>query len=290
MSASAISLFCKSYRNDLERAIALVNSIGQFNEDAIPVYFSVPRDDLKLFREHLGSGITLLADEDIINSNPAIDMGKYLSLPGQLSQQIVKSEFWRLNPAENYVCLDSDMRFIRDFYTADFLAADHQPYTVLHEGKAFLEFCVANQFIDAVAGFENTAAMLKKEFERIGPSYNFGPFPVIWSARVWSVLAEQLENKGSNILDAIVAYPHEASWYGETLLKFRPVELIPRDPLFKAYLFLEEYEKDRRAKLDEQALAQFYLGVVYQSNWYPRRLRLLSNLAYKIKRQLRRHQ
>ncbi len=290
MSASAVSLFCKSYRNDLERAIALLKSIGQFNMDSIPVYFSVPRDDLKLFREHLGGGITLVADEDIISSNPAIDTGKYLSLPGQLSQQIVKSEFWRLNPAENYVCLDSDMRFIRNFYTADFLAADNQPYTVLHEGKAFLEFCIANQFTDAVAGFENTAAIFKKEFERTGPSYNFGPFPVIWSSRVWAVLAEQLENKGSNILEAIVAHPHEASWYGETLLKFRPVELIPRDPLFKAYLFLEEYEQDRRARLDEQALAQFYLGVVYQSNWYPRRLRLLSNLAYKIKRQLRRHQ
>jgi len=39
----------------------------------------------------------------------------------------------------------------------------------------------------------------------------------------------------------------------------------------------------------EAMLAQFYLGVVYQSNWYPRRLQLLKRIAYKIKRRMQRY-
>lgn len=286
---SSISIFCKSYRNDLERVVKLAESIRKFNADSLPIYISVPSNDLAVFRERVGSDINWLTDEQIIGSNPDIDLNKYLALAGQHSQQIVKAEFWRMNPAENYVCVDSDMRFIRDFYRTDFLSSDGQPYTILHEGKAFLEFCLSNQLGDVIANFEQTARTMQQHFNRDGPLYNFGPFPVIWSAKVWRTLADALRSEGSNILDAIVSHPHEASWYGETLLKYRPIALLPKEPVFKAYLFLEEYERDQRARITEQELARLYLGVVYQSNWYPKRLQPLKRLAYKIKRQLKNH-
>ena len=286
---TTISIFCKSYRNDLERAVKLVESIRKHNVDSLPIYISVPGSDLETFRERIGTDITWLTDEEIIGSNPDIDLNKYIALAGQHSQQIVKAEFWRINPAENYVCVDSDMRFIRNFSRTDFLSPDGQPYTILHEGKAFLEFCLSNRLNDTIANFEQTAQTMQQRFNRNGPLYNFGPFPVIWSAKVWRTLAAVLHNEGSNILDAIVTYPHEASWYGETLLKYRPIELLPKEPVFKAYLFLEEYERDQRARITEQTLAQLYLGVVYQSNWYPKRLQPLKRLAYKIKRYLKNH-
>lgn len=286
---TTISIFCKSYRNDLERAVKLVESIRKHNVDSLPIYISVPGSDLETFRERIGTDITWLTDEEIIGSNPDIDLKKYAALAGQHSQQIVKAEFWRINPAENYVCVDSDMRFIRDFFRTDFLSPDGQPYTILHEGKAFLEFCLSNRLNDTIANFEQTAQTMQQRFNRNGPLYNFGPFPVIWSAKVWRTLAAALHSEGSNILDAIVTHPHEASWYGETLLKYRPIELLPKEPVFKAYLFLEEYERDQRARVTEQTLARLYLGVVYQSNWYPKRLQPLKRLAYKIKRYLKNH-
>ena len=99
----------------------------------------------------------------------------------------------------------------------------------------------------------------------------------------------KLEEEKINMLDAIVAHPYESSWYGEALLKYRPIPLLPKEPIFKAYLYLEEYEDDRKLGVDETMLAQFYLGVVYQSNWYPRRLQLLKRIAYKIKRRMQRY-
>ena len=95
-----------------------------------------------------------------------------------------------------------------------------------------------------------------------------------------------MEAEGRNMLDAIVAHPYESSWYGEALLKYGPIPLLPREPIFKAYLYQEEYEHDRKLGVDEAMLADYYLGVVYQSNWYPHRLQPLKRFAYKMKRLL----
>lgn len=281
-----MSIFCKSYLNDLGRAAMLVESIRQYNSDSIPIYLSVPHPDLHAFKNKIGTDLNWLTDEEIVETNPHNLLPTYLELPGQLSQQLVKAEFWRVNPAETYLCVDSDMRFIRNFSTQDFISPDGTPYTILHEGKELLEFWAASHLYQPLNDFLNTARVMQQRFGRSGPLYNFGPFPVIWNAQVWQRLSNMLDSEGSNILKALVAHPHEASWYGETLLKFRPIQLLPKQPVFKAYLFLEDFERDQRLKINEQSLADFYLGVVYQSNWYPKRLQPSKKFAYKFKRLL----
>jgi hypothetical protein len=281
---SAVSIFCKSYRGDLERAAHLVESLGLYNVEGLPVFISVPRADLDLFKSRIEAPVHWLSDEEIIAANPALDLQAYRALAPQLSQQIVKAEFWRLNPAPNYVCVDSDSRFIRDFRASDFIDANGVPYTVLHEAKAYQIFCLSHRLRDAASDFIATAQSMREHFGRRGPVYNYGPFPVVWSAKVWQTLERHLADAGSDILQAISARQHESSWYGETLLKYRPIDLIPIEPLFKAYLYLEEYEDDRRNGIDEECLARLYLGIVYQSNWYPKRLRPVKRLSYKFKR------
>jgi len=286
---SDISIFCKSYRDDLDRAVALLASVRQFNHDGLPFYISVPHDDLMLFQSRMGTeGIIFISDEEIICANPDIDFNIYKSLPGHLSQQIVKSEFWRINPAANYICVDSDSRFIRKFLTSDFLSPDGIPYTVLHEGRDYLTFCTAYRIENAAQNFRETALKMQHFFGRVGPAYNFGPFPVIWNRHVWQALHLFLANRGETIVDAILRLPHEASWYGETLLSQKSIPLLPIEPLFKAYLYYEQFEYDQKIGVNEQVLSQYFSGVVYQSNWYPKRLQPLRKLAYKIKRHLKR--
>lgn len=285
-----ISIFCKSYRGDLDPAVVMAESVRRYNCDSLPFYISVPQDDLELFKNRIGENdVIWLSDEDVIGANPAIDLSVFHALPGHISQQIVKAEFWRVNPNENCVCIDSDSRFIRDFFTSDFLTPEGHPYTILHEAKTFREFCLVNGIQETELYFEAIASEMRACFNRQGPSYGFNPFPVIWSKKVWGALLSKLEAEGINIMDAIVAHPYESSWYGETLLKYHPIPLLPKEPIFKAYLYLEEFEHDRKMGMDESILARFYLGVVYQSNWYPRRLQPLKRLAYKIKRRLQRY-
>ncbi len=287
---SDIVILCKSYHRDLERAVIMADSVRRHNKDGLALYIAVPQEDLALFQNRMGlEGINWLCDEDIIRANPALDMAAYSALPGHISQQIVKAEFWRMNLASNCVCIDSDSRFIRDFHIGDFLAPDGTPYTILHESKPFMEFCLTHGIRETERHYETMCEDMRLLFGRNGPSYAFNPFPVIWSNKVWQALAAQLEAEGSNIMQAIVAHPYESSWYGEALLKYRSIPLLPKEPIFKAYLYFEEYERDKRDGMTEEMLARFYLGVVYQSNWYPHRLKLLKRLAYKLKRRLQRY-
>jgi hypothetical protein len=287
---SDIVIFCKSYHRDLERAVVMAESVRRFNRDGLPLYISVPETDLEMFRQRIGTaGINWVSDEDVIRSDKSLNLDRYRTLPGHISQQVVKSCFWRVNPALNCVCIDSDSRFIRDFHAGDFLTPDGTPYTILHESKPYMEFCLTHGIRETERHFEAMCEDMRKVFGRVGPSYAFNPFPVIWSNKVWQALDEQLAAEGSDIMQAIVAHPYESSWYGEALLKHGSVPLLPKEPIFKAYLYFEEYERDKSDGMTEELLAKFYLGVVYQSNWYPHRLKWHKRMAYKLKRFLQRY-
>lgn len=284
-----ISIFCKSYLPDMERAHAMVESVRRHNRDGLPLYISVPQTELAQFRQRITAAeVNWLADEDVIGSNAAIDLAAYHALPGHLSQQIVKAEFWRVNPHDVCVCIDSDSRFIRDFLAGDFVAPDGTPYTILFEGKNFLQFCLVNGIRETGHYYEKMSADMKNNFGREGPSYSYNPFPVVWHRKVWQSLLPKFEEEHISMLDAIVAHPYESSWYGEAMLKYRPIPLLPKEPIFKAYLYLEEFEHDKAMGVDESVLAKYYLGVVYQSNWYPHRLKFWKRLAYKLKRRVQR--
>ena len=89
---SNISIFCKNYYDDLDRAIALTKSVLSFNRDALPLYISVPKKDLILFKNKMGTdNINWLTDEEIVDSNASINIDMYKKLPGALTQQVVKS-------------------------------------------------------------------------------------------------------------------------------------------------------------------------------------------------------
>lgn len=285
-----VTIFCKSYRGDLARAAKLVESVRRFNRDSLRFLFSVPESDLMLFRSHIGTGdVEWFCDEDILASNLSISQEAYCSLPGSITQQIVKAEFWRVNPLDCYLCVDSDSIFIRDFGRSDFMSSSAVPYTVMHDGKSFREFCLANGLGSDIEVFEDMKRRMRKLFDRQGPSHNFGPFPVAWHSAVWKDLfMHYLEPKGMTILDALTLMPNEAFWYGEALLKYRSIDIVPHEPFFRAYLFLEEYEHDRKSGITQDILSRSYCGIVYQSNWYPKRLKFIKNRSYYLKKMLRR--
>ncbi|MEQ1879934.1 MAG: hypothetical protein ABL878_03085, partial [Burkholderiales bacterium] len=65
-----LSLFCKSYLPDLERAKNLVESIRSFNRDQIPFYLCVPRNELATFKKRLGEESVLwITDEDVVSAS-----------------------------------------------------------------------------------------------------------------------------------------------------------------------------------------------------------------------------
>ena len=135
-----IVLYCCTFRKDLKRTVKLAESIRKHNIQKIPFYISVPAEDVDLFKEYLKDYQVIIFDEkDIFKANPKLDIQKLYEIRGGLRQQVIKSEFWRLAISENYLVLDSDCIFIRDFDETDFIFSGDTPYSVIHEGRDVLQ-------------------------------------------------------------------------------------------------------------------------------------------------------
>lgn len=286
------ALYCKSYSTDLKRLTRLARSIDKYNQENIPFYVSVPQAELPLFREHThGLKLRLLADEEIIQASPRIDSEQVRCMLGNHSQQVVKSEFWRLGLCTAYLCLDSDALFIRPFGHKDFIAPDGTPYTVLDESHESLEDALRHNRARAIGNYIREADAMQQLFGRTSRRYSFGPFPLVWHRDVWESLDKNyLTPRGMSFADAIARTPIESRWYGEALLAYKVIPLLPCQPLFKVYHYAWQFDHDRKRKIGGEQLSQLYCGVIYQSAWerdmdWPQEGgSLLSRLGRRIKR------
>ncbi len=245
---------------------------------------------MEIFQKHLaGLNVIFINDEAIIAANPKHNIDHIRLMAGNISQQVVKSEFWRLGISENYVCLDSDNEFIRDFYKADFLAPDGHPYTVITEGKEFLEFCTRYYLPKAPVNFERDSRQVQELFGRSGKIYSFGIPPLVWSKKVWMSLEEGvLTPRNQSFADLIVQCPHELRLYGEALLKYRAIPLWPCEDIFKNYLYLSQYLFDKKRGVNADIVSKNYLGIVRQSNWDGEEYGLPKSLASRLIRRIKR--
>ncbi|QWD81856.1 DUF6492 family protein [Polynucleobacter sp. MWH-S4W17] len=265
-----IVLYCKSYRRDFLRLKRLLESINPYNVDQIPFYISTPADQYQELQSVLGegTGYQWVSDESIIASNPRVLAGIEKTRSGGLSQQVIKSEFWRLGLAENYVCLDSDCVFIKDFHRADFLSADGTPYTVIYQNKEFFQLSINRGHAKVEANLRKEGDCVKALFSRVGPNYYCPCPPFIWSAKVWQSLDSQyLEPRGLHFWDISNNEHPETLLYLEALLNYRAIPLYPIEQLFRIYYYDWQYYLLRRTGESESKLKANYLGVIYQSNW-----------------------
>lgn len=254
-----IVLYCKSFHRDVERVVNLWNSIQKYNKDNIPFYVSVPKNDINLFKS---KGLpNVIEDESVFNEN----------IPGWIQQQIVKSSFWKLNISENYVCIDSDSYFIKDFYITDFMYDDETPYTVIHEQKELFTWTVnkTNQL-----GFNPKHSFIKDKdkimnmFGRKGKYYDFGPVPTIWSSKVWKDLNDKyMEPNNLKWTDLLTYSASEFSWYGESLLHFKSIPIYPSEPLFKVFHYPQQIQEYKQQQITEEMIAENYMGIIMQSNF-----------------------
>jgi hypothetical protein len=264
-----IVLYCKSYRKDFLRLKRLLQSITQFNLDEILFYISTPSADKDLLIELVGNqGYQWVSDESIIQANLDVSAGVAKNKSGSLTQQIVKSEFWRLGLCENYVCLDSDCIFIKDFMRSDFLAADGNPYTVIYQNKEYFQLAVDRGFAKAPQQLIAEGDRVKHLFGRQGPNYYCPCPPFIWSAKVWKSLEESyLKPRGITFWDLCTPDHPETLLYLEALLNFKAIPMYPIEQLFRIYYYDWHHFLLRRIGETPAKIKEHYLGVIYQSSW-----------------------
>ena len=257
-----IVLYTKSFSRDLERLQVSIESVKKHNKDNIPFYVSVPSAELPLFKNSIDTDyVKLISDEDIY------------SVPEQSwrTQQIVKSSFWKLNVCENYVMMDSDSYFIKDFGVSDFMYNSTTPYTVMHEQKDLFEWTSKFKTIlgfDPIGSYTEDRKKIMDVFERHGRVYDFGPGPIVWSAKVWESLEKNYIEPNELTFAKLIEYcPSEFTWYGEYLLSSRPIDIVPIEPIFKFFHFGQQYQMFKQLGYTEQDFSSVYFGIVMQSNW-----------------------
>lgn len=268
-------LFCKSFRDDVLRVQKLIESICQFNTELIPFYLSVPEQDIDLFHQYIDfqdikrryvGVIELITDEAIVASNSKGQLKDYFATRGYIQQQVIKAEAWRLLKCDAYLCLDSDSFFTQPFSLKNFLHESGFPFTILHDGKELLDLSEKLGYPKVKEFFLKDSRKVKQEFHREGPDYDFGPAPLIWSAKVWQSLEQHFDEHHETIWQAFNRTPLEIKWYGEALLKYKAIPLYPIQPIFQCYHYewQEKYVLKHPPKISSLSP---YIGKVVQSSW-----------------------
>ncbi len=257
-------IYCKSYRNDLERLKFQAESIEKYNFDNMPYFVSCPIADYDIFKKSLPSFVVIIKDEDIINST---------CVQNWKTQQIIKSQLWKYVEVENYLCIDSDSYFIKPFYYDDFMVDDNIPYTVMHQQKNLFQWTSRysrDLGFDPQEGFNKTRERIGKELfgRKFKVNYDFGPSPVIWSSKVWICLEENYIKPNNLTFESLITYESsEFTWYGECLLAFKPIELYPIEPLFLVFHYSLQLKQFYEQGYTEQDISKCYLGLIMTSNW-----------------------
>ena len=207
---------------------------------------------IKLFKEYLkGYEVIVFDERDIFKANSKLDLQKLYKIRGGLRQQVIKSEFWRLGISENYLVLDSDCIFIRDFDESDFIFSGDVPYSIIHEGRDVLQATERFGPKKIRQHFLADREPIKAALGRKGVTYDFGYAPFLWSRKVWESLDQNyLTPNNLSFLDAVKFCPSEFTWYGESLMKYQAIivsdlHLGTKDSKSEEFIdFIETHQTD----------------------------------------------
>lgn len=257
-------LFIKTYQPDFERVYELLNSIDQFNKDNIPVVISVNDEHFDLLKPHCFEKYKVYRDSEITTTTIT---------EGWRYQQIIKCNVYKLNICENYVAIDSDSVFIKDFYFSDFMYDESTPYTIMQESKDLLEMTERLKMDSETIFFKRALRDARPFFGNKGKEWDYGPSPYIWNCKVWRHFNEVFLKDKNLTFDAFFSEIDQKSYspsdcviYGEYLLKTRLIALLPIGSLFKVYHYKDQYSIEKK-QLSIKQLSKIYLGIIYQSNW-----------------------
>jgi hypothetical protein len=259
-----IALFLKSYCPDLALVERLLDSVATHNRDRIPVFISVPANDVPAFQglTRRFADVSVLADDHF--ATPRVEEKIWSFPPGYITQQMVKLSVHRLSEARNYVMLDSDTYFIRDFGTADFITPDGTGLSVFSSDKDL----VADP---AYAPFNELRA---KRINLVADRMNIPLYAratchnnTVFQQSVLSDFHEWCRAEDLTLLDLMTIAPIEFSWYNFFLLRHCSNRLVRVEPFIKMVHTRSEYRRLIRAGFSHKSLRRSYLGVCLNSGW-----------------------
>ncbi len=257
------AFFLKTYRGDYDRAMRLLESFSIHNIERLPLYLACPKEDISLFAEKKYENVSVIAEETI-SIDVFIEDEKWSK--GYLNQEIFKLAFWELGLAKNYMCIDSDALFIRDFIKRDFMYDDEYPYTILIEDNELH----SDKLYNAIY-WDGRLDWLKK----IEDEVDFHPYRLLTCHGFQIFSAEALENfkkffldeKSLTYKDIIRIAPFEFTWYNLWVQKTNCIPIHFCEPLFKTFHLKQHHINALMNDMRIADWARGYIGIVVNSNY-----------------------
>ncbi len=257
-------MYCKTYSKDIERLKKMLQSFEQFNKDNIFMYISVPANEIDLYKELHNDNVKIITDESFAKEHFATQT-QYGFKVGYVNQEICKLSFWETGLLENYLCVDSDVIFIRDFFVNDFMKDETTPYSVLVMDK---DLAIEKHY---QAFWDERIKLVKKIYDYVeldDKRYRTCHGMQCMSAKVLRSLKEDFMNsKGLEYKDLIEISPFEFTWYNAWLQKSKIIDVVAVEPFFKTFHMRIDYNFSRLKMIDKKDLARSYVGIVLNSNW-----------------------
>ena len=258
------AMFCKTYNGDLERFKNMIKSFNKFNVENITLYVSVPENDLELFKCFESDTVKIITDESYAKNYFSNE--EYFGLTtGYVNQEICKLSFWETGISENYLCIDSDLEFIRDFYVSDFMADENTPYIILVQDK---DLSIEKHYQTFWAWRQN---LIKKIYDEIGLNdrrYRTCHGNTVLNSAVLKSLKEDfMVKKGYGYKDLIKISPYEFTWYNVWFQKCGLVKEMVVEPFFKTFHMRLDYIFYQLKLISLEDIKKAYIGIIMNSNW-----------------------
>ncbi len=254
----------KTYSGDLAYVDRLLTSFHRHNVESIPLVITAPRSDQEFFSKYGGEKITVMADEDV--TDQLVDVEVAGIRPGYINQEIIKLAFWETGIALNYMCLDSDGVFLRDFVEADFMYDAATPYTVMFEDNA----------LRTDRDYFSTHWVARYEaLDRIRDAVSLAPQPIltchnfaIFSADVLRQFkATFMEPRKLTYAGLLEIAPYEFSWYTLFLQATHVIQIHPRESYFHCVDTPRQHMLLALSGTTAADLARGFVGVAVHSNF-----------------------
>ncbi len=261
---TTFAILVKTHAPDLPYVERLLASCRRHNRTALPVYMVAPDAELASFR-HLESHVTaLIADSAFAEHLTAVEVAGFSA--GYINQEIIKLAFWESGLADNYLCLDSDAEFIRDFTATDFMADDTTPFTFLSEDAmlhAEPEYYDAH-WVHREPRLRRIAAEIGLTTDRILTVHGQAVFS---SEVLRSFRDDFLRPRSWDYVDALAIAPYEPTWYSLWLQHSQAIPVVMREPVFKSFHNAAQHIDFLLAGISRDDAARGYVGVIVNSNY-----------------------
>ncbi len=257
-------ILIKSFAKDLDYLRRLMDSVERHNVDHVAIYIVAPEAEIPLFTEFSSSLVTVIAEEQFgshLTNAPAAGFA-----PGYINQEIVKLCFWESGFVQNYLCLDSDAEFIRDFHVTDFMFDSETPYTFLSEDSELLvepEY-YANSWQYRAVKLNEIKSAIGVTDRRLLTVHGHAVF----SGKVLRSFKENfLDPRGWDYLDAVSMAPYEPTWYSMWLQHDHTIPIHAREPIIKTFHNATQHLEYVLRGVTMDDVARGYVAVVVNSNY-----------------------